>query len=91
MELKSSVYWLEEKLKTEEYLSELIHGSKADLKSVKSDEDSTSYHDIQNQIDKVRFYLKYCETQYQLALDRENPIEAKPKTHILYFNREFGY
>ncbi|MGL5950567.1 MAG: hypothetical protein ACRCZH_04020, partial [Cetobacterium sp.] len=83
--IKDSAYWLAEKNKTEDYLSELIHGSLSSLKSVKSDEDSTSYHEMQDQIDKVRFYLKYCETQYQIALDKETESEGKevqPKTHI---------
>ncbi|MGL5962426.1 MAG: hypothetical protein ACRCZ0_10835 [Cetobacterium sp.] len=92
--IKDSAFWLAERDKTEDFLAELIHGSLSSLKSVKSDEDTASYHEMQDQIGKVRYYLNYCNERYKEALDKEAEAEGKltqPKKHILYFEREFGY
>lgn len=88
---KNSAYWLSEKVKTQEYLSQLVHGELAGIKSTKSDNDTLQMQDIDKEIEKCKMYIKYCEDEYQKALDEEQGIKKNKYKSILKFPREFGY
>lgn len=88
-QIKDSAYWAGEINKTQEYLAELIHGDLAGIKSTKSADDTITMQDVSSEIEKCKYYLSYCESEYQKAIEQE---EGKKETKsILYFNREFGY
>lgn len=88
--LKNSNYWKNEIEKTQEYLSELIHGDLAGIKSTKSADDTITMQDVSDEIEKCKYYISYCETEYKKAIEEEEGVSEQTKS-ILYFNREFGY
>lgn len=87
---KSSAYWREEIEKTQAYLSELVHGELAGVKSTKSLDDSISLQEIDKEIKKCKSYIAYCEKELDKALALENG-ETPKNISILYFKREYGY
>lgn len=90
-EIKNSVYWKSEIDKTQNYLSELIHGELAGVKSTKSSDDTITFQDIDKEIEKCQIYISYCEKQYEKALEEESGQKNEKIKSILYFDREYGY
>lgn len=88
-QIKDSAYWASEINKTQEYLAELIHGDLAGIKSTKSADDTITMQDVSSEIEKCKYYLSYCESEHQKAIEQEEG--KKESKSILYFNREFGY
>lgn len=91
MNIKNSKYWEQEISKTQDYLSQLVHGELAGIKSTKSSDDTISMQEVDKEIQKCKTYLAYCQQEYQKALDIENGVKTETSTSILYFNREYGY
>lgn len=89
-QVKDSAYWVSEINKTQTYLSQLIHGDLAGIKTTKSADDAVTLQDIDKEIEKCRQYIRYCEAELEKALEQEEGKKSKPKS-LLYFNREYGY
>lgn len=88
--LLDSKYWFNEWQKTELELGELINGDLGIVKSAKTDEDTTTMHDIEKLISAKKQYIIYCKNRYQEELNLEEKKESIIKP-ITYFAREFGY
>lgn len=87
--IKNSAYWANEITKTQEYLSNLVHGELAGIRSTKSSDDSITMQDVDSEIEKCKYYLAYCQSEYNKAISQEEGV--KKEKSLLYFSREFGY
>lgn len=87
--LLDSNYWLSEIKKTKLELAELINGDLFSVKTAKTNEDTTTFHDLEQMIKAKKDYIKYCESEYEKEISKEK--KTKKITSIIYFDREFGY
>lgn len=87
----NSAYWASEIYKTQQYMSELVHGEIAGVKSTKNFDDSMSLQDSQKEIKKCQVYIAYCQNMYNEAIEEEGGTAKRKGGSILYFNSGYGY
>lgn len=87
--IKDSKYWKNEINLTQEKLRDAILSETSNVKSTKSSEDTLILQNKEDEINSLKFYLSYCEKEYQKCLDSEGKEKSFKK--ILFVGREYGY
>lgn len=86
----NSIYWKSEIERTQLYMSQLVHGEMAGVKSTKSSDDTLTLQDVEKEMEKCQKYIGYCQTELEKALAEENGVDIETKS-ILYFERDVTY
>lgn len=87
----NSIYWKSEIERTQLYMSQLVHGEMAGVKSTKSSDDTLTLQDIDKEIKKCQTYIAYCQEELEKALEIENGTKSEKIKSILYFERDVTY
>lgn len=87
--IKDSKYWKNEIYLTQEKLKEAVLSETSNVKSTKSSEDTLTLQSKNDEINSLKFYLAYCEREYDKCLEIEGA--EKRFKQILYVGREYGY